>query len=75
MKAIAILCQAALEQAVMAAESAPHGLETDDAYAVVSQEMIAQAVAAALEAGISPEAITRTVAETLVAARKGRAAA
>ena len=72
MKAIEMLCQAALEQAVMAAESPPHSLATRAAYSAVSKEMIRQAVVAAVEAGTPAETITRAVAEALVAARNVR---
>jgi len=72
MNAIAVLCQAALEQAVLAAEGPPHGLATDDAYAAVTEEMIRQCVLAAIEADVSPDRLMRCVAEALVVAKRAR---
>jgi hypothetical protein len=75
MKPLAILCQAALEQAVMAAEGPPHDLGEEAAYEAVSEEMLRQSVMAAVGAGLTTETVARIVAEALVATRKtGRAA-
>jgi hypothetical protein len=66
---LSLICMAALEQAVLAAESDPPGLETDAAYAAVAEEMIRQAVAQALMSGESSDVIMRVVAEALVSAK------
>jgi len=75
MKALAVLCQAAFEQTVMAAEGPPHDLGEEAAYEAVSEEMIRQSVSAAIEAGLSNEMIARIVAEALVATRRRSRAA
>jgi ADP-ribosylglycohydrolase len=72
---IAVLCRAAIEQAVMAAESPPHALETDAAYAAVSREMLRQAIAAAVEAGLDADTIARLASEAIVEASRARGSA
>jgi hypothetical protein len=72
---IAVICQAAIEQAVMAAESPPLSLDTAAAYTAVSQEMLRQAVLAALEAGLAPETLARLASEAIVAASRARGSA
>ena len=71
MKAVAVMCQAALEQAVLAAESPPHSMTTKAAYTAVSLELIRQSILAAIEAGVASDTVMRSVAEALVAAKRG----
>jgi hypothetical protein len=72
---IAVLCRAAIEQAVMAAESPPHAMETDEAYAAVSREMLRQAIASAIEAGLDADIVARLASEAIVEASRARGSA
>lgn len=60
----AVLCRSAIEQAVFVAEG--DGLSEDEAYLAVTEDMVREAVVAAIESGHSAGAVTRIVAEAIV---------
>jgi hypothetical protein len=70
-----VLCQAAIEQAVMVAEAPPFSLGTAEAYATVSREMLRQAIVAAIESGLDADALARLASEAIVAASRVRGSA
>jgi hypothetical protein len=69
---LVILCQSALEQAVLAAEGPPVSLSTEHAYRLVSEEMIRQSIMMAVDAGVTAEDVARIVAEALVELGRGK---